>query len=105
MVIDSANGEWVMKLGPITRTNHAGTREQAEEGALRQLQDAVTEIMEKAKPLIPLLQVGAICPGQCTPKVLDEFPKPLVVSYQLNDGKWFSIADSGNFGVKLGCKD
>lgn len=105
MVVDSPNGEWVMKLGPVTRTNHAGTREQAEEGALQQIQEAVQKIMEAAKPLIPLLQVGAVCPGQCAPKPVDEFPRPMVVSYALNDGKWFSIATSGNFGVKLACKE
>lgn len=104
MVVDSKGGEWIIKLGLITRTNQAGTRKQAEEGALQQLLEDTKALMEKAKELIPLLQKGAVCSGECEPQVQDELPDPQVVSYQLNDGKWFSIATSGAFGMKLVCK-
>jgi hypothetical protein len=104
MVVDSPGGEWAMKLGPIQRTNHAATREQAEEGALRQLEEAVNEIMEKGRDLVPLLQKGAVCVGACEPSVAEDLAEPKAVSYQLNDGKWFTVAVSGFFGFKLACK-
>ncbi len=104
MVIECPGSEWIIKLGPISRTNHAGDRAQAEEGALQQVLEDAKEIMEKARPLIPLLQKGAVCAGDCTPEVKEEDPEPQVVSYRLPDGKWFSIATSKVFGVKLECK-
>lgn len=104
MVIAYPGEEWIIKLGHITRTNHAGNRKQAEEGALQQIVEDTKELLEKAKLLIPLLQKGAVCSGDCEPIVEEEPFKSQVVSYQLPDGKWFSIATSGFFGVKLVCK-
>ena len=89
--------DWIIKLGPITRTNHAGTKKQAEEGAVLQVREDVKAIMEIAKPLIPLLMKG-ISEGEIAK---EEIPVPEVVSYQLPDGKWFSIATSKVFGVKV----
>ncbi len=93
--------DWIIKLGPITRTNHAGTKKQAEDGAALQVKDDVKVIMDTAKPLIPLLSKGVIFPGGNEPVVKEEVPVPEVVSYQLPDGKWFTIATSKVFGVKL----
>ena len=104
MVISSSESEWVLKLGPISRTNHAGSRKQAEEGALQQVVEDAKNLLELAKPMIPLLLKGALCAGDCEPKVIEEQANPQVVSYQLPDGKWFSIATSKVFGVKLECK-
>lgn len=89
--------DWIIKLGPVIRTNHAGTKKQAEEGAVLQVREDVKVIMETAKPLIPLLMKG-ISEGEA-PK--EEVPVPEVMSYQLPDGKWFSIASSKVFGVKV----
>jgi hypothetical protein len=99
MVIGDA--DWIIKLGPITRTNHAGNRVQAEEGAVLQVKDDVKVIMDTARPLIPLLSKGVILAGGAEPVVKEEVPVPEVVSYELPDGKWFSIATSKVFGVKL----
>lgn len=96
--------EWIIKLGPIERTNEAATKEKAEEGALQKIFEDVKKLQELAKPLIPLLKEGAVCPGGGEPVVKEDGPEPQVVSYQLLDGKWFSIATSGSFGVKLVCK-
>jgi hypothetical protein len=104
VIIDSSGGEWVIKLGPVERTNCEGSREQAEEGAARQLLEDAKEIMEKARTLLPLLVKGAVCPGECEPEVKEESPEPLVVSYHLPDGKWFSIATAKAFGFKLVCR-
>ena len=93
--------DWIIKLGPITRTNHAGTKKQAEEGATLQVKEDVKVIMEAAKPLIPLLSKGVILAGGAEHVVKEEVPVPEVVSYQLPDGKWFAIATSKVFGVKL----
>ena len=93
--------DWIIKLGPITRTNHASTKKQAEEGAALQVKEDVKVIMDTAKPLIPLLSKGVIVAGGAEPVVKEEVPVPEVVSYQLSDGKWFSIATSKVFGVKL----
>ena len=93
--------DWIIKLGPITRTNHAGTKKQAEEGAALQVKEDVKVIMDTAKPLIPLLSKGVTLAGGAEPVVKEEVPVPEVVSYQLPDGKWFSIATSKVFGVKL----
>lgn len=93
--------DWIIKLGPITRTNHAGTKKQADDGAALQVKEDVKVIMEAAKPLIPLLSKGVILAGGAEPVVKEEVPVPEVVSYQLPDGKWFAIATSKVFGVKL----
>jgi len=93
--------DWIIKLGPITRTNHAGTKKQAEEGADLQVKEDVKMIMDTAKPLIPLLSKGVIMAGGAEPVVKEEVPVPEAVSYQLPDGKWFAIATSKVFGVKL----
>lgn len=92
--------DWIIKLGPITRTNHAGTKKQAEEGAILQVREDVKVIMETAKPLIPLLMKG-VSEGEVAK---EEVPVPEVVSYQLPDGKWFSISSSKVFGVKVKSK-
>ncbi|MBI2267026.1 MAG: hypothetical protein HYU64_18000 [Armatimonadetes bacterium] len=105
MVISCPGSEWIIRLGPIERTNHAGSRIQAKEGALRQVLDDAKEIMEGARPLIPLLQKGAVCTNGCgEPALREEGPDPQVVCYELPDGKWFAIAASQAFGVKLECK-
>ncbi len=93
--------DWIIKLGPITRTNHAGTKKQAEEGAALQVKDDVKVIMETAKPLIPLLSKGVTLPGGTEPVIKEEVPVPELISYLLPDGKWFAIATSKVFGVKL----
>ncbi len=103
-MINCPDAEWVMKLGPITRTNQAESREQSQEGAAQKVLQAVQKIMEKAQPLIPLLKEGAVCAGGGEPEAKEDLPEVQVFSYQLENGKWFSIASSGLFGVKLVCK-
>lgn len=92
--------DWIIKLGPITRTNHASTKKQSEEGVVLQVKEDVKVIMEIARPLIPLLAKGVTCTTG-DPIVKEEVPVSEVISYQLPDGKWFSIATSKVFGVKL----
>lgn len=104
MVIKQAGEEWVIKMGPISRTNQAKTMKHAEEGAVAQVEEGVKEIMEKVKPVVPLFLKGAMCAGECTPQVKEDLAEVTVVSYELNNGEWFSIASSGVFGVKLECK-
>lgn len=104
MIVDSPGGEWVIKIGPVARTNHAGSRKVAEEGAARQALEDARALLEMAKPMIPLLLKGAMCVGDCEPEADVEGPEPQVVSYQLPDGKWFSIAEEKAFGVKLVCR-
>lgn len=104
MVISCPGEEWAIKMGPITRTNEAATRKQAEDGALQQINEGVKEIMEAAKPLIPLLLKGASCAGDCTPAAKDAGPEAALQTYMLNNGSWFCIASSGFFGVKIACK-
>lgn len=104
MVIPGSGSEWIIKLGPITRTNQAANKEQAEEGVLQKISEDVKKLQELAKSLIPLLKEGAVCSGGGEPTEKEDGPEPQVVSYQLLDGKWFSIANSGFFGVKLVCK-
>ena len=99
MVIGDA--DWIVKLGPITRTNHAGSRAQAEEGAVQQVKDDVKVIMDTARPLIPLLSKGVVLAGGVEPVVKEDVPPPEVVTYELTDGKWFAIATSKVFGIKL----
>ena len=104
MIVDKS-GEWIVKLGPISRTNQAVTRKQAEEGAVQQILEDTKALMVKAKELVPLLLKGSLCVGgECTPEPEEELAAPQVVSYQLNDGKFFSIASSGFFGLKLVCQ-
>lgn len=93
--------DWIIKLGPITRTNHAGTKKQAEEGAVLKVKEDVNVIMETARPLIPLLSKGVTLASGAEPVVKEEVPIPEVLSYELPDGRWFSIATSKVFGVKL----
>lgn len=94
--------EWIIKLGPIERTNHAEKEKTAEDGALLKIKDAVKEIMEKAESLVPLLQEGVVAPGGfCEPVVKEDEPELSVISYELPDGKWFSVASSGTFGYRL----
>jgi len=106
MVIDCPGSQWVLKMGPITRTNAAASRKQAEDGAPMMIRDAVNEIMDQARPLVPLLQKGAQCAGsECgEPTVKEVTENQQAVSYQLPDGRWFSIGSSGAFGVTLVCK-
>lgn len=99
MVIGDA--DWIVKLGPITRTNHVGTKKQAEDGAALQVKEDIKVIMDTAKPLIPLLSKGVTLTGGAEPVAKEEIPVPEVISYELPDGKWFAIATSKVFGVKL----
>jgi hypothetical protein len=97
--------EWVLRLGPLTRTNAAGSREQSEEGARQQVLDDGQELMGKAAAMFPLLSKGAVCSSGCGgPELLEEAPEATVHSFQLPDGKWFSLATSNVFGAKLVCK-
>ncbi len=105
MIINYPGSDWIIQFGPISRTNHAGTKTQAEEGAKLKLMEAAKEIMEKARPLVPLLQEGALCTGgDCLPRVEEEEAEVFVVNYELTDSKWFSIATTKKFGYKLVCK-
>jgi len=97
--------EWIIKLGPIERTNYAGSKEQAEEGAIVQIQEGVKEIMDVAKPLIPLLQKDFAVPsGFSEPEVKEDAAEIKVYSYHLPNRSWFAISSSGTFGYKLECK-
>lgn len=105
MVIECPGNEWVIKLGPVSRTNTASTREQSVQGALLQIREDSGTLLEQARVLLPLLQKGAVCAGECgVPEPKEEDGHPQVASYQLPDGKWFSLATSGIFGYRLVCK-
>ncbi len=105
MVIECPGSEWVLKLGPVSRTNTASTREQSVQGALQQIREDTRALLDQAKALLPLLQKGAVCAGECgEPEPKEEGIDPQIVSYQLPDGKWFSVASSGIFGYRLVCK-
>jgi hypothetical protein len=104
MMLGNPETEWVAKLGPITRTNQAKAKEQAESGARQKVSDAVKAIMEKVRPAIPLLKEGAQCAGGGVPEAKEELGEVQVHSYQLDKGDWFTVASSGAFGVKLVCK-
>jgi hypothetical protein len=105
MILDCPGSEWVLKMGPLTRTNQAGSRQTAEEGALRQVREAVAELLAGTRPLLPLLTRGARCAGDCgNPRPQEVVPDPAVVSYQLDSGGWLSVASSGSFGWKLVCR-
>lgn len=106
MIIGYPDGDWIIKLGPVTKTNHAGSQKQAEEGATQKVLDSVKEIMGKARELAPLVQANAVaghatCVSGCELTIKEEIPDPQVLSFQLPDGKWFSIATSKTFGMKL----
>lgn len=105
MVIECPGTEWVIKLGPLSRTNTATTRDQSVQGALQQVREDSRTLLDQAKTLLPLLEKGAVCAGECgEPEPKEEGINPQVVSYQLPDGKWFSVASSGIFGYRLVCK-
>ena len=96
--------DWIIKLGPFTRVNTAETRKTSSEGAVRKIMEDSVELMKKAKVLIPELAKDSACAGGEEPVVKEEHVKPQVYSYQVADKKWFSIANSGVFGIKLACK-
>jgi hypothetical protein len=105
MVIECPGSEWVIKLGPLSRTNGASTREQASQGALQQVREDSRTLLDQAKSLLPLLEKGAIGAGECgKPESKEEGISPQIATYQLPDGNWFSVATSGVFGYKLVCK-
>jgi len=105
IVVECPGSEWIVKLGPVSRINVAGSRKAAEEGALLGIREVVAAVMAKAKDLVPPLQQGAICAGDCgEPEVKEVEAKPTLWSYQLPDGKWFSMASSGVFGYQLVCR-
>ncbi len=103
-MLSCPDAEWVVKIGPISRTNQAKSREQAEEGARKKVLDAVQEIMDKVRPVTPLLVEGAQCAGGGAPEAKEDFPEVQVYGYALDDRSWFCLATSGVFGVKLVCK-
>lgn len=105
IVIECPGSEWIVKLGPVSKVNVAGGRKAAEEGAALQIRETVTAVMAMAKDMVPLLQQGAVCAGDCgTPEAREVEAKPSVWSIQLPDGKWFSMASSGVFGYQLVCR-
>lgn len=101
MIVGCPDKEWIIQLGPVTKTNQAGSQKQAEEGAAQKITDAVKEIMDKARELVPLVSSNASCVSGCELTIKEEIPDPQVLSFQLPDGKWFSIASSKVFGMKL----
>lgn len=99
------DSEWLVKLGPMERTVHAGTRGQAEEGAKGLLLEAAGEIQRKAADLVPLLMEGLRCRTGCGAPTSDPVsPEAELESYQLDDGKWFCIARCTAFGYKVACR-
>lgn len=92
--------DWIIKLGSITRTNHASSPTQSEEGALEQVKEDVKVIMEQAKSLVPLF-LKCVASDEGEPVVKEEIPVPEVISFELPNGSWFSIAGSKVFGFKL----
>ena len=101
--------DWIIKLGPFTRVNTAETRKQSSEGAIRKIMEDSVELMKKAKVLIPELAKDSACASGGDPEVKEEHVKPQVYTYQVYtyqvaDKKWFSLATSGSFGIKLTCK-
>ena len=104
-MITCPGSEWVLRLGPLTRTNAAATRDQAEEGARQHLLVDARELMQKAAEMHELLAQGALAASGCGPPVLvEEPPEATVYAVQLPDGKWFALATSNVFGAKLVCK-
>jgi hypothetical protein len=96
--------DWAVKFEEIIRTNNANTKEQAEEGAIRQITEDTKALMEKGKELAKYYIKPGQYPTESKPEIKEEVPVPKAVSYQLNDGKWFTIAESGVFGFKIVCK-
>jgi hypothetical protein len=95
------DSDWALKFGVIIRTNNANTKEQAEEGAIRQVSEDTKALMEKGKELAKYYIKPGQYPTESKPEIKEEIPVPKAVSYQLNDGKWFTIAESGVFGFKV----
>jgi hypothetical protein len=105
MAINCPGSEWVLRMGPLTRTNQAGSRQQAVDGALRQVQEAVAQLLGRGRELLPPLVEGARCAGNCAEPQVQEDPADVsYVAYQLDDGKWFVVATAESFGFKLVCK-
>lgn len=105
MVLGCPDSEWLVKIGPMERTAHAGSRAQAEEGAKALLLEAAAAVHGRAAELVPLLMEGLRCPTGCGGPETDEIaPEVQLQSYELNDGKWFSIATCSGFGYKAVCR-
>lgn len=105
MLLGCPGSEWLVKLGPMERTAHAGSRSQAEDGARGLLLEAAQAVQRKAAELVPLLMEGLRCPTGCGAPKGDEVPPEVELqSYELNDGKWFCIASCSGFGYKVICK-
>lgn len=96
--------DWIIKLGPFTRVNTAENRNESREGAMQKIMDDSEKIMERAKVLIPDLMKDASCAEGEEPEIKEEPAKPQIYSYRITEKKWFSIATSGVFGIKLTCK-
>lgn len=105
MVLGCPDSEWIVKLGPMGRTVHAGTRSQAEDGAKGLLLEAAAAVQKKAADLVPMLMEGVRCGTGCgAPAAEPVAPEVQLQTYELNDGKWFCIALCGSFGYKVSCK-
>lgn len=105
MILGCPGSEWLVKLGPMERTAHAGNRAQVEEGARALLLEAADAVHRKAAELVPLLMEGLGCPTGCgAPEVDEVAPEVELQSYELNDGKWFCIATCSGFGYKAVCR-
>jgi hypothetical protein len=105
MVLGCPESLWIVKLGPVERTNQAATREQAEEGARLLVLDVANQVHRKAAELVPGLREGARCGGGCgEPQVEEVRPQAEVRSYPLEDRSWFTIATCTGFGYKLACR-
>lgn len=99
------DSEWLVKLGPMERTAHAGNRGQAEDGAKALLLEAAGEVHRKAAELVPLLMEGLRCRTGCGTPVSEQVaPEAELQTYQLDDGKWFCIATCNGFGYKAACR-
>lgn len=105
MILKCPDTEWVVRLGPLERTNQAAQREQAEEGAGRKALEAANRIHREAAPLALLLKEGVRCGTGCgDPEVIEEPPEADLYSYELDNGHWFCIAICKVFGYKLACR-
>ena len=99
-----SGSEWVLKLGPIERSNSAGSREQAEAGAKQMLLEDANSLMGSARAMGELLLKGVVAEtGQGDPYIDEELPEANLVSYQLPNGSWFTLARSNFFGLKVSC--
>lgn len=105
MILNCPDKEWLVKLGPITRTNTSRTREQSVQGAIQKVLDAAGPIIEKARELVPMLEQGIVTSSGCgEPTVETESPDPKVHSFELPNGDWFSVANSDAFGFRVTSK-